>query len=879
MKRMNILQLCMMIMLALPLANAASISINAPDYLTESESTTINLSISSEQSFNGSVHLTYTNINSNIPLVVFADSSFSGEFYNYSWSITGISSGAYSIFANLTDSAGITMDSLNKTGSVIGPAPKIISALPSGFISKDSTVLIASTNEAATCKYDTADNNYGSLSNVFSITGDVYHNQTITSLSNGEHKYYVRCQDANGNIMNESAIIKFNVDLLPNAQILLSDSSPVKQGTIEVTVLSSENLENAPILEYSFNDAPSARNQISLTGSNSLWKGYLIITELDDNKVGTFYFTATDGAGNAGTRITNGNLFVVDTKKPVAPQSIKAVPQDDGSIKIIWYYDGEEENYFNIYRSTMSGINYVDFYAVSNGSQQFTDRSAIDKATYYYKVSAVDKANNEGPLSEEVFATSVNKFIADSSSSTLSSEVNVVPKVLPPNLVPRVDIFIKKIDKLLIDVKDTLSQLEKKEGDKKEVIKELMLEEQVSALNSKLESLKEQLEGFKSAYATEEELEQKLSAIDLEAKKIEKTTPKDVEILEKSEFLQSIGKEDIQQATNELFKDVTFTQDEKDAYVRKNVKEKDKVKVEVSVKVISIIFLDGTKSEKSLIKKKLSYQDSETLSDVIAIESIPKTIAESINEIEFPNQKYEVINEDPIAKFGFLKFSFEGVEIYYTLDKKIPIEEAKNAKTVVLLNLNEIVGISNKVTGASIFSFGSLGLSSTQTILIWIGVLAIIGLTGYYMLFVKDYKYAFKKWGRALKLKRIERSLDARQKEFADSQYPADENPQRANKIKAGSAGKMLPLIASLNDNPESNMYKKSGNSEHDVVFVNALINQAHSHINNSMHIEAVKLYPKICLMYQNLPKETKLQVYEECMNLQKRINNLKPIL
>src|SRR3989344_5909115 len=210
MKRMNILQLCMMIMLALPLANAASISINAPDYLTESESTTINLSISSEQSFNGSVHLTYTNINSNIPLVVFADSSFSGEFYNYSWSITGISSGAYSIFANLTDSAGITMDSLNKTGSVIGPAPKIISALPSGFISKDSTVLIASTNEAATCKYDTADNNYGSLSNVFSITGDVYHNQTITSLSNGEHKYYVRCQDANGNIMNESAIIKFN---------------------------------------------------------------------------------------------------------------------------------------------------------------------------------------------------------------------------------------------------------------------------------------------------------------------------------------------------------------------------------------------------------------------------------------------------------------------------------------------------------------------------------------------------------------------------------------------------------------------------------------------------------------------------------------------
>ena len=29
---------------------------------------------------------------------------------------------------------------------------------------------------------------------------------------------------------------------------------------------------------------------ISLTGSGSSWKGYLIITEADNNKVGTFYF-------------------------------------------------------------------------------------------------------------------------------------------------------------------------------------------------------------------------------------------------------------------------------------------------------------------------------------------------------------------------------------------------------------------------------------------------------------------------------------------------------------------------------------------------------------------------------------------------------------
>ena len=61
--------------------------------------------------------------------------------------------------------------------------------------------------------------------------------------------------------MNEPRVIKFTVDLPPSASIKLSDKSPVKAGTIEVTVTTSENIDNTPTLEYAYNDAQARRSR------------------------------------------------------------------------------------------------------------------------------------------------------------------------------------------------------------------------------------------------------------------------------------------------------------------------------------------------------------------------------------------------------------------------------------------------------------------------------------------------------------------------------------------------------------------------------------------------------------------------------------------
>ena len=150
--------------------------------------------------------------------------------------------------------------------------------------------------------------------------------------------------------------------------------------------------------------------------------------------------------------------------------------------------------------------------------------------------------------------------------------------------------------------------------------------------------------------------------------------------------------------------------------------------------------MDESAKEKTFINKRISYLEPQSLQDIIVIEIIPKTIAENVNEVNFLDQKYEALKEDPIVKFGFLEFDYQGEDISYTLDKKIEMEELKNTKSIVLLNLNTLVQDSSKITGFSIFSLSGLGLSKTNMIFLWVGVITILALSGYYLLFVRDYK-------------------------------------------------------------------------------------------------------------------------------------------
>jgi len=92
--------------------------------------------------------------------------------------------------------------------------PVISNANPTGTLAygTTSTSLSVTTDENATCKYNTTDVAYASMANTFATTGSTTHSQTLTGLAAGSsYNYYVRCKDASGNADSASTSISFNV--------------------------------------------------------------------------------------------------------------------------------------------------------------------------------------------------------------------------------------------------------------------------------------------------------------------------------------------------------------------------------------------------------------------------------------------------------------------------------------------------------------------------------------------------------------------------------------------------------------------------------------------------------------------------------------------
>jgi len=815
--------------LIVPIAYSASIELSAPGIIMQGKTETLIISFSTNSPFNGTININYTNIDISDEVIPLNNA----ESHEITRSIKGINPGQYKISAYLKNETSATLVTNQTHGLVESSAPIILSKSPSGIITSSSATLQVITNEDATCKYDSVNTNYDSMAKTFEITGETTHTQNLIDLGDGTHNYYVRCKDSFGYKMDISTVISFTVDLPPYAEISLSDPSPVKAGTIEVTLLPSEELEDPPILEYSFESSPGSKRLVSLTRYNELWKGHMIITEADDNKIGTFYFSGKNKYGTVGTIIKEGKTFIVDTTKPPVPVNLKAVSKEDGKIELNWYYEGEEIDYFKIYRSTSSGVDYLDYYSETSNITRFIDKSTEDKVTYYYKINAIDMAGNIGSLSEEVYATSIRESSKEKESEIKKEEA---PKVLPPNLVIKVNDEIKKVEKLLIDIEEISSNFENEK--EKELVSDLELMEKIKTTKAKLDSLNEKLADLKVNYKTESELDYELDKTDLEIKKIQQTTPKGIELIQKSDAIQSLGQEDIDLAIDKLFMNSDFTSVDKNNYKKQNKIIQDNIEVLATVYIIEIEFIDGQKEEKTLIIKSISYKSPETIRDAILFEIIPKDIAESSGEINFLTKNYEVVEDDPIVKFGFSEIGFSGTEIKYVINKQISINSVKNSASVVLIGPIQLEQSLDKVTGLSVVSiFGQgLGISKRDILFILLGVAVIGALAGYQVLVSRGYNPNLK---------------------FGDIRKKGDSLKTALVQKRYDQAGILL-----------------RNRNEYDVL--TELIDWSHGYLDKDEANRAELLYPKIEFLYRSLSKKDKSKIFKQCLDLQERIVNKK---
>lgn len=96
-----------------------------------------------------------------------------------------------------------------------------------------------------------------------------------------------------------------------------------------------------------------------------------------------------------GNPATASWSFTVDTSPPLQVTGVTVTPVSSSRLDVKWTANVEPDlNHYKVYRSTTSGGSYN--LVASPTTNYYSDTGLTASTTYYYKVSAVDKAGNEG---------------------------------------------------------------------------------------------------------------------------------------------------------------------------------------------------------------------------------------------------------------------------------------------------------------------------------------------------------------------------------------------------------------------------------------------------------------------------------------------------
>ncbi len=613
---------------------------------------------------------------------------------------------------NLTVSCeGEENASANKIFILDTTPPQIVRKEPNGSFSGNPVRLEVETNENAICRYGEERKPYAELSNAFSETGGTIHKQVLRIKEEGEATYYVACADRLGNAMKEAEELSFHVNLAPYARIKLEGpykkSDILRPGTYQVKVEVSEPVVYAK-LSYEFSNERK-RVEVPLEGEGELWEGFITIPEDAPDDVGNFYFEAEDLTGLAGRDVVEGKMFIIDTQPPSLVDSFQA-GMDGLDVKLEWYYSGEDADTFYVYRDTSPGVDELDKYA-ETPNPEFTDRDVLIGRTYYYRVAAVDKAGNVGPLSKE------RKVLV---------EPGAEEDFVSPEAVLKLNETEKILERYLMDVNLAVQRLgSEKDRAARDVIQALSLEGEARSAKSKIEAWIKEVEKLKVLGLKPEEVEKRvkvfLEGADSELARV----ASDVEVVASSREEQALLEEDLEELANEAVAGLKLSKEEKEAYLERSKELQASVKVSSEAIIARVSYLGRVKAEEvSLVKKKIISESP--LREAVIVEKIPKSVAATVEELGF-SEKPKVLRRDPVVKFEELDLTSK--EYAYWVWKSAELTALKDAKTVVL----EKPVLNNLVTANVAKEVASPQEGVARKLPLLLGLVMLAGLFIYYL--------------------------------------------------------------------------------------------------------------------------------------------------
>ncbi|MGM5484483.1 MAG: hypothetical protein ACQEP1_01270 [Nanobdellota archaeon] len=733
-------------------------------------------------------------------------------------------------------------------------SPEILSSSPTGEVSESFTLEVE-TNENATCRYSSSSGeDYGEMEKTMDSVDSLDHKQDMSITSDGSYTYYVKCKDNHGNEAASDHAISFTVDSSPVAEITLSDHPPVNPGVIQVDLVTSEKVVSAPKLTYELHDDEDEDNPtrtVPLSGSGRFWEGEMIIYEDDLHKVGEFSYSATDYSGNVGNSISSGKSFLVDTLDPEEISEFEGESREDGSIKLEWYNDDDENSYFNIYRATVSDVDKLDHYAEST-DEDFEDQSTELGEEYYYRVSSVDTAGNEGELSETISVVSKAENETEVSSSTgLDSEY-----------VPLVDERIERINELLIDLENEASSFN--EGENKDLAETVDLSSEVESIREELKKYKGKVKELKDEDLSKSELDLELNKLDMKIDTSEKNIPESIELVQEMDKESSPTSSDVKEAANDLINLKRMTnidEDVKEKYIKNNQEFQSDYEVGTNLQKIEVEYLGGSSKEIINVEKSIKGNPGEGYS---LVEKIPKELASKVDNIEFGNENYDIIKRDP--KVRWVLEDVPDNSLSYYVESEEDLSSIGGIKSMIMEDINDYVETNtsdeeNKTDSPEEESSGFLDkimsweINSSQIGII-IGVLLIIGLSVYYFFYLDQDDNTGRK--KEEMLNGYVSQKEAGKRENQRNVQPVHNDPGPGKEQQ--NQGMLQEEINELYNQLQ-------------VTNIRNLLQEAHMKIDKGRNKEAEKLMDEILVLYKYLPEKQKHIVSSETEELSNRLD------
>jgi len=688
-----------------------------------------------------------------------------------------------------------------------------------GPLQFDTVLLKINATEEGICKYSTSKGiDYENMAGNFDQTDGEISYLNLVDLTDGVHKYYIKCN----NTLHEPGELEviFRINSLVTGKILLSENSPLKSGDLEITLVTSKVVSQTPILSYSVDG--TSDNPIVLFGSGKTWKGYLVLDKELGEGVLSFQMKAVDLEGRQGTELTLGNSFQYDMVKPKMIADIEATSYK-GKIELNWHFE-EDVDEFNIYRSTIENPGYVDYYKTTS-SEDYTDTDVELGKTYYYKVSAVDYAGNEGELSVSV------------SGTPLKTDSDEVEGGLDPSLFGKVDSFLSEIESVKEKVEEIdVSLFTEKE---QELLEKLKLKDSLNKAKNDLISLESSVEKYREQDLSRTELENKIQSSRTRLGIIEKSVPSVIEITKEESRIEEFDEEFILENLNRVNSFLEEKDLEKSLEQSFELAKENNLKIESYFYQAEVKFLDGTVKDFFIVKRDLK-SSLEKSENSFFIEEIPSSL---INEgkMSVKNLDYDFLTDN------VLSFGSDSKNIFYYFEGISNFENLKEIESGFVSIYEAEENSGGSITGFFVFE-------NSEKSYTWIAVLIFLVSIGAYFLYSRMNNFS-DDYFRVLN--KINGSIDLLKK-----------NELKKSK---GIYFEVKDIYRGLNSNEKQNIYGKIEN-----LYNNIAIIEIEKGLEELKKTKDKELLKKLEKMYENLSSLHKNKISDLFEKIRSEVENEK---